>query len=51
MCIDGENNGELHGIMWERKLEKRLKHKVLDICVVPTYVYGLGRLALTERQG
>ena len=38
------------GIMWDRKLKKQLKGKVLEACVVPAYIYGLGTLALTERQ-
>ena len=40
----------VEGIMWDRKLKKQLKGKVLGTCVVPTCIYGLGTLALTERQ-
>ena len=36
--------------MWDRKLKKQLKGKVLEACVVPSCIYGLGTLALTERQ-
>ena len=32
------------------KLNKQLKGNVLKACVVLTCIYGLGRLALTERQ-
>ena len=37
-------------IIWGRKLKKQLKGKVLEACVVPACIYGLGTLALTERQ-
>ena len=37
-------------IMWGRKLKKQLKGKVLEACVVPAFIYGLGTLALTEKQ-
>ena len=37
--------------MWDRKLKKQLKGKVLEACVVPACIHGLGTLALTERQG
>ena len=40
----------VEGIMWDRKLKKQLKGKVLEACVVPACIYGLGTLALTERQ-
>ena len=40
----------VEGIMWDRKLKKQLKGKVLEVCVVPACIYGLGTLALTERQ-
>ena len=33
-----------------QKLKKQLKGKVLETCVVPACIYGLGTLALTERQ-
>ena len=33
-----------------RKLKKQLKGKVLEACVVPACIHGLGTLALTERQ-
>ena len=36
--------------MWDKKLKKQLKGKVLEACVVPACIYGLGTLALTERQ-
>ena len=34
----------------DRKLKKQLRKEVLEACVVPACVYGLGRLALTERR-
>ena len=40
----------VEGIMWDRKQKKQLKRKVLEACVVPGCIYGLGTLALTERQ-
>ena len=40
----------VEGIMWDRKLKKQLKGKVLEACVVPACIYGLGTLALTEKQ-
>ena len=40
----------VEGIMWDRKLKKQLKGAVLETCVVPACIYGLGTLALTERQ-
>ena len=40
----------VEGIMWDRKLKKQLKGKVLETCEVPACIYGLGTLALTERQ-
>ena len=40
----------VEGIVWDRKLKKHLKGKVLKTCVVPACIYGLGTLALTERQ-
>ena len=39
----------VEGIIWDRKLEKQLKGKVLEACVVPACIYGLGTLALTKR--
>ena len=42
--------GRVEGIMWDRKLKKQLKGKVLEACVVTARIYGLGTLALTERQ-
>ena len=64
MCEDGGSSKEIQrreqagaaawtrveSIMWDRKLKKQLKGKVLEACVVPVCVYGLGTLALTERQ-
>ena len=38
------------GIMWDRKLKKQLKGKLLEACVVPACIYGLGTLAPTGRQ-
>ena len=35
----------VEGIMWDRKLKKQLKGKVLEACVVPVSIYGLGTLA------
>ena len=35
--------------MWDRKLKKQLRGKVLEACVVPTCIYGLGTLPLIER--
>ena len=32
------------------QLKKQLKGKVLETCVVPACIYGLGTLALTEKQ-
>ena len=29
-------------IMWDRKLKKQLKGKVLEACMVPACIYGLG---------
>ena len=63
MCKDGGSSKEIQrrvqagaaamkrveGIMWDRKLKKQLKGKVLEACVVPVCIYGLGTLALTER--
>ena len=41
----------MESITWDKKLKKQLKGKVLEASVVvPPYVYGLGRLALTEKQ-
>ena len=40
----------VEGIMWNRKLKKQLKGKVFETCVVLACIYGLGILALTERQ-
>ena len=40
----------VEGIMWDRKLKKQLKGKVLEACVVAACIYGLGTLALTKRQ-
>ena len=39
----------VEGIMWDRKLNKELKGKVLEACMVITCTYWLGTLALTER--
>ena len=64
VCEDGGSSKEIQrrvqagaaawrrveGIMWDRKLEKQLKRKVLEACVVQACIYGLGTLALTERQ-
>ena len=64
VCEDGGSSEEIQrrveagaaawrrveGIMWDRKLKKQLKGKVLEACVVPACIYGLGTLALTERQ-
>ena len=64
MCDDGGSSKEIQrrvqagaaawrreeGFMWDRKLKKQLKRKVLKACVVPACIYGLGTLALTERQ-
>ena len=64
VCEDGGSSKEIlrrvqaeaaawrrvEGIMWDRKLKKQLKGKVLEACVVPVGIYGLGTLALTERQ-
>ena len=33
-----------------QKTEETTKGKVLEACVVPACIYGLGTLALTERQ-
>ena len=40
----------VEGVVWDRKLKKQLKGKVLETCVVPACIYGSGTLALTERQ-
>ena len=37
----------VEGIMWDRKLKKQLKGKVLETCLVPTCINVLGTLALT----
>ena len=64
VCEDGGSSKEIQrrvqagaaawrrveGIMWDRRLEKQLKGKVLEACLVPACIYGLGTLALTERQ-
>ena len=64
MCEDGGNSKEIQrrvqagaaawrrveGIMWDRKLKKQLKGKVLEACAVPACIYGLGTLVPTERQ-
>ena len=64
VCEDGGSSKEIQrrvqvgaaawrrveGIMWDRKLKKQLKGKLLEACVVPACIYGLGTLALTERQ-
>ena len=64
VCDDGGSSKEIQrrvqagaaawrrveGIMWDRKLKKQLKGKVLEACVVTAYTYGLGTLALTKRQ-
>ena len=64
VCEDGGSSKEIQrrvqagaaawrrveGIMWDRKLKKQLKGKVLETRVVPACIYGLGTLALTERQ-
>ena len=36
----------VEGIVWGGKLKKHLKRKVLEACVAPAYIYGLGTLAL-----
>ena len=36
--------------MWNTKLKKQLKGKVLEACVLPACIYGSLTLALTERQ-
>ena len=64
VCEDGGSSKEIQrrvqagatawrrveGIMWGRKLKKQLKGEVLETCVVPACIYGLGTLALTKRQ-
>ena len=64
VCQDGGSSKEIQrrvqagaaawrrveGFMWDRKLKKQLKGKVLEACVVTACIYGLGTLALTERQ-
>ena len=32
----------VEGIMWDRKLKKQLKGKVLEACMVPACICGLG---------
>ena len=64
VCEDGRSSKEIQrkvqagaaawrrvkGILWDRKLKKQLKGKVLEACVVPACLYALGTLALTKRQ-
>ena len=64
VCEDGGSSNEIQrrvqagaaawrrveGIVWDRKLKKQLKGKVLEACMVPVCIYGLRTLALTERQ-
>ena len=40
----------VEGIMWENKLKKQLKGKVLETSLVAACIYGLGTLARTLRQ-
>ena len=63
VCVDGESSKEIQrrvqagaaawsrveGIIWDRKLKKQLKAKVLEACVEPACIFGLGTLVLTER--
>ena len=63
VCEDGGSSKEIQrrveagasawrrveGVMWDRKLKKQLKGKVLEACVVPACIYGLGTLPLIER--
>ena len=41
---------KMEGIMWDRKLTKQLKGKVLEACMVPTCIYDLETLTLKEIQ-
>ena len=39
-----------HGVMADRKISRKLKGKVLMLCVIPAGLCGLETVALTERQ-
>ena len=40
----------VEGIVWDIKLKKQLKGKVLESYVIPACVYGFGTFSVTERQ-
>ena len=40
----------VEGVMADSKISRKLKGKVLMLCVTPAYLYGLEMVALTERQ-
>ena len=41
---------KVEGVMLDRKISKKLKGKVLRMCVTPACLYGLETVALTEQQ-
>ena len=41
---------KVEGVMLDRKILKKLKGKVLRMCVTPACLYGLEKVALTEQQ-
>ena len=41
---------KVEGVMFDRKISKKLKGKVLRTCVTPACLYGLETVALTEQQ-
>ena len=40
----------VEGVMADRRISKRLKGKVVSICVTPACLYGTETLAMTELQ-
>ena len=41
---------KVEGVMADRRISKKLKGKVLSVCVVPALAYGLETVALTDAQ-
>ena len=37
-------------VMGDRHISRKLKGKVLSSCITPAYPYGLGTMAMTEKQ-
>ena len=41
----------VEGVMEDRKISRKLKGKVVMLCVTPPYLYGLDMVALTDNRG